>query len=156
MTDNAREGGRGWAATSPPFFYSLICLENGTFNSVGIPGPAAATSYLLEDRANPTGCAWEGKGQEDFFSGIQYRPLPAMAAPRASPKTSVQKHQRRRYLPEVSVLGELQSLFKPPPQNLVLSGCDYVRFRALSSVSQLLLQMTPGLYFWIFLHSTPP
>lgn len=66
---------------------------------------------------------------------LQYRPLPAMAAPSASPKTSVQKHQKQRYLPEVSVLGELQCLFKPLPQNLVLSGCDSVRFRALSSVS---------------------
>lgn len=66
---------------------------------------------------------------------IQYRPLPAMAAPGASPKTNVRKHQRQRYLPEVSVLGELQFLFKPLPQNLVLSGCDSVGFRALGSVS---------------------
>lgn len=54
-----------------------------------------------------------------------------MAAPSTSPKTSEQKCQRQRYLPGVSVLGELQFLFKPLPQNLVLS----VRFRALSSVS---------------------
>lgn len=65
---------------------------------------------------------------------IQYRPLPAMAAPSASPKTSVQKHRGLRYLPEVSVLGELQFLFKPLPQNLVLSG-DSARVRGLSSVS---------------------
>lgn len=73
MTDNAREGEAGrrqrGAAASPLFFYSLICLENRTFNSAGIPGPAAATSYLLEDSDNPTGCTWEGRGQEDFFRG---------------------------------------------------------------------------------------
>lgn len=152
MTDNAREGEAGrrqrGAAASPLSFYSLICLENRTFNSAGIPGPAAATSYLLEDSDNPRDV--RGRGGDRRISlvalALQYRPLPAMAAPSTSPKTSVQKRQRRRYLPEVSVLGELQFLFKPPPQNLVLSVCDSIRFRALSSVSQLLLQMTPGLY----------
>lgn len=73
MTDNAREGEAGrrqrGAGAGPLFFYSLICLENRTFNSVGIPGPAAATSYLLEDSDKPPGCVWEGRGQEDFFSG---------------------------------------------------------------------------------------
>lgn len=33
------------------------------------------------------------------------------------------------------MLGELQFLFKPLPQNLVLSGCDSARVRGLSSVS---------------------
>lgn len=130
--------GAGSAGLRPArHFYSLICLENRTFNSVGIPGPAAATSYLLEDTDNPTGCAWRGGDRRIALMAlaIQYRPVPAMAAPSASPKTSVQNHQRQRYLPEVSVLGELQFLFKLLPQNLICSGCDSGRFRALSSVS---------------------
>lgn len=125
------------AAASPPFFYSLICLENRTFNSVGIPGPAAATSYLLEDSDNPTGCACEGRGQEDYFSGTCHS-VPSIAS-------NVQKGQRR-HLPEVSVLEELQFLFRPPPPNLVLSVCDSVRFRALSSVTAAVANETRSLF----------
>lgn len=84
-----REAGRGWApaAASPTSFYSLICLENGTFNSVGIPGPAAATSYLLEDSDNPTGCVWEGRGQEEFFSGTCHS-VPSIASNGSSQRQS--------------------------------------------------------------------
>lgn len=96
IQDRQREGGRGWGCGQPLLFYCLICLENRTFNSVGIPGPAAATSYLLEDSDNPQ--AVRGRGQDRRIAlvalAIQYRPLPAMAAPSASPKTSVQKHHR--------------------------------------------------------------
>lgn len=80
---------------------------------------------------------------------IQYHPVPAMAAPSTRPKTRVQTHQRQRYLPEVSVLGELQFLFKPLPQNLVFSGFDSIRFRALGSAAvandtrSLFLNFTP-------------
>lgn len=47
------------------------------------------------------------------------------------------------------MLGELQFLFKPLPQNLVFSGFDSIRFRALGSAAvandtrSLFLNFTP-------------
>lgn len=80
---------------------------------------------------------WEGRGQEDFFSGTCHS-VPSIASNGSSQRQSQNQCAKT---PEAKVFargfsaGGTSVLFKPLAQNLVLSGCDSVRFRALSSVS---------------------
>lgn len=124
-------------------FYCLICLENRTFNSVGIPGPAAATSYLLEDSDNPPGCAWEGTGQKGCFSGTCHS-VPSIASNGSSQRQSQTDEGICQRFQSWGKLSFYLNLFPKTWYFLVVIPPDS---GPSALCQQLLLQMTAGLYF---------